>query len=144
MKKTLFIILIFTASIFAQVKPAFTFNTHSKYSINLLYSNIPMEYSSLYTTNNFVIENLKWKPMPGREPIVLVKQKLLANIQPVEKINMNPDQENESNEEEGKSFWSENLYYFLGAAALAAVVYIIWIDEDDTPQAKTFGYPLKP
>ncbi|MBN1300620.1 MAG: hypothetical protein JW995_05345 [Melioribacteraceae bacterium] len=45
---------------------------------------------------------------------------------------------------EDASFFSSELIYFIGAAAVATAVYILWSGNDKTAAKKTFGNPPKP
>ncbi len=58
-----------------------------------------------------------------------------------EGLDFNTNQE--GNDEGDKTNYS-SVYYFIGAAALAVIFYLVWVETDDEPQAKTFGYPVKP
>ena len=52
------------------------------------------------------------------------------------------DPDSKSNEDE--SFFKSDLFYFIGAAALATTAYFIWDNNDKTVSKKTFGTPPKP
>jgi|GEM_PF-1815207 hypothetical protein len=54
-------------------------------------------------------------------------------------------QRNTANLKTDKSFFKQNWFYFIGAAIVAAVVYIVWPEKDPDPKTNsTFGAPLPP
>jgi hypothetical protein len=76
-----------------------------------------------------------------------VTKQLISSIKakPVSNISLQlSDNENKEQPKENDSFFRSDLFYFIGAAALATTFYVVWSDRDKTVGKKTFGTPPKP
>ncbi len=77
-----------------------------------------------------------------------IKKFVIANAPKVENniiVKLSPDSdETEQSTREDESFFTEELLYFVGAAALATTFYLVWSDGDRSVNKKTFGTPPKP
>jgi len=72
-------------------------------------------------------------------------EKIEVSAKSETQINFNySEDDGQDTKEESDSFFSSNLFYFLGAAALATTFYFIWQDNQNESSTKSFGYPPRP
>ncbi len=107
--------------------------------------------SSTRTLGFNQFESMKWSVESGvagkryslYETRILLASLVKPKIEPVLVIKTG-ENETDSKSEGNESFFKSDLFYFIGAAALATTFYFIWDNNDKTVSKKTFGTPPKP
>lgn len=124
-------------------------NTESLYGLNagIKYAslNLPAENNSAldYADLETLINHNK---QSGYKPLYVGKQ-LIASLKlegpPIISLKTRTADAEPKNEND-ESFFSSDLFVFIGAAAITTAFYFIWSDDDNTVSKKTFGIPPKP
>lgn len=101
---------------------------------------------------DFAFENNKYDDVyfDGNMPTLnqfknSMMEKIKVSAKSETQMNFDYTKDDEQDEKkESDSFFSSNLFYFLGAAFLATTFYFIWQDNQNESSTKSFGYPPRP
>ena len=110
---------------------------------------ILLQPSNYFASSNTIKSEYKYQHIKRNlsSPSLYTTKQILFGIdhQPVVNLRLQTsDESSESKENEDGSFFRSDLFYFIGAAAIATTFYFVWSDNDKTVTKKTFGTPPKP
>ncbi|MBU1095658.1 MAG: hypothetical protein KKB34_04180 [Bacteroidetes bacterium] len=97
---------------------------------------------------NFRINNaLAESTTPGKSLFEAKSILMLNDIQKTDHLELRIQSDEDESKKTGdnnRSFFKSDLFYFIGATALATTFYLIWSDDNNQVTKKTFGLPPKP
>jgi hypothetical protein len=92
--------------------------------------------------------NYTTMPTATKYDFLAAKSIVIKNSPKSESLNAvyyyNRAEQDNSQSKSKESFFTSELLYFVGAVALASTFYIIWSDNNDSVNKKSFGQPPKP
>ncbi|PKL88051.1 MAG: hypothetical protein CVV23_12160 [Ignavibacteriae bacterium HGW-Ignavibacteriae-2] len=107
-----------------------------------VYSNRNLGAINFRTNNAFSESTAPSKSLFEAKSILL-----LNDIQKTDQLELRVQTDEDESKKTGdnnRSFFKSDLFYFIGATALATTFYLIWSDDNNQVSKKTFGIPPKP